>query len=48
MIRFSPEGRMLVVGFSNGVIMTFYINLIINSKDEIVRLTLKYFQSFKP
>lgn len=47
-LRFSPFGRMLIVGLSGGVIMTFYLCLTLDSKDDISQLTLKYFQTFKP
>ena len=47
-VRFSPAGRMVIVGLSSGLVMTFYISLVMDSKDEIAHLALKYFQSFKP
>lgn len=47
-LRFSPQGRMLVVGLTGGVIVTFYLILLFDSKDEISHLSLKYFQTFKP
>lgn len=46
-LKFSPHGRMLVVGLSGGIILTFYLMLIEGSREQIVQLNLKYFQTFK-
>lgn len=32
-LKFSPQGRMLVVGLTGGIILTFYLLLIFDSRD---------------
>lgn len=38
---------MLVVGLNGGVILTFYLVLVEGSREEVVQVSLKYFQTFR-
>jgi hypothetical protein len=46
-VRFSPKGRMLVVGITGGNIITFYINAMQDKNEKILQLNLQAFQTFK-
>ena len=46
-VRFSPKGRMMVVGLTAGVVMTFFMDLAFDSLKQITALSLRHFQTFK-
>jgi hypothetical protein len=46
-VKFSPRGRMLVVGLTTGMTMTFFMDLSYNNLKAITQVQLRHFQTFK-
>lgn len=45
-VRFSPKGRMLVLGLTGGLIMTFFMEFTFNNLKQLSSVELRYFQEF--